>query len=58
MESKKVIKAAKQIVKIATENAEGYWADAVLEYNKTLPFHIMREANLIAQAVLKGNRNI
>lgn len=32
----------------------GYWSDEVLEYNKTLKYHIMRYINQIAQQYEKG----
>jgi hypothetical protein len=56
--TKKLCKAVKTLYNIAKQNNFDYFCNDILEYNKTLDYTLMNQANQILLAILKGNRNI
>jgi hypothetical protein len=54
----KLKNAVNTLYNIAKENNFDYFCNDILEYNKTLDYITMTQANNIIQAILKGNRSI
>lgn len=54
----KLKKVVNTLYAIAEQNNFNYFCNDILEYNKTLDYYIMNQANQILQAILKGNRSI
>lgn len=51
-------KVVNTLYTLAEQNNFDYWCNDILEYNKTLDYTLMNQANQILQAILKGNRSI
>ena len=54
----KLKKIINTLYSIASKNNFDYWCNDILEYNKTLDYTTLCQANSILQAILQGNRNI